>query len=304
MSAALSQPVPAEQGFPWRVYAVMLAITLMWSGNFVAVKYVVREMPPLLIMTMRTLFAALVMAPLFVSAPRTVEQNRSLKRDFWLLAAVGVAGVTLNQLFFTLALERTSVAHGSLIISTTPISILLMASLVRQERLTALKMLGMAVALGGVALIQFTPSKSEGATLLGDLLALCGSLTFAAFTVFGKQVMRSHSSITINAFAYFGGSLLLTPAVLLLGGAAQLATISWGSWLTLCYMAVFPSVLCYVGYFYALNYIPASRVAVFAYLQPAIATFMAVPLLGESISSSLLLGGAIALTGVAITQRG
>lgn len=304
MSAAANPPAPIPQPFPWRVYGVMLAVTLMWSGNFVAVKYVVREMSPLLVMTMRTVLAALVMAPLFLANPRSTEQNRNLKRDFWLLAAVGIAGVTLNQLFFTLALERTSVAHGSLIISTTPISILLMASLVRQERLTALKILGMVIALSGVALIQLTPSKSEGATLLGDLLAMCGSLTFAAFTVFGKHIMRSHSSITINAFAYFGGAALLTPAMLLLGGIEQLATISWASWLTLGYMALFPSVLCYVGYFYALNYIPASRVAVFAYLQPAIATFMAVPLLGESISSSLLLGGMIALSGVALTQRG
>lgn len=304
MSAAISQPLPVEQRFPWRVYAVMLAVTLMWSGNFVAVKYVVREMPPLLIMTLRTFFAGLVMMPIFLATPRSPEQKRSMQRDFWLLAALGVAGVTLNQLFFTLALERTSVAHGSLIISTTPISILLMASLVRQERLTALKILGMAMALGGVALIQFTPAKSEGASVLGDLLAMCGSLTFAAFTVFGKKVMRDHSSVTINAFAYVGGSLLLVPAVWLIGGGADLASISWGSWLTVLYMAVFPSVLCYVGYFYALNYIPASRVAVFAYLQPAIATFMAVPLLGESISSSLLMGGTIALAGVAITQRG
>lgn len=303
MSAAISQPVPAER-FPWRVYAVMLAITLMWSGNFVAVKYVVREMPPLLIMALRTLLAGAVMAPLFLATPRSAVQNSSMRRDFWLLAALGVAGVTLNQLFFTMALERTSVAHGSLIISTTPISILLMASLVRQERLTAKKILGMLLALSGVALIQFTPSKSEGATLLGDLLAVCGSLTFAAFTVFGKRVMRNHSSITINAFAYVGGSLLLMPAVYLVGGGADFAGISTASWLILGYMAVFPSVVCYVGYFYALNYIPASRVAVFAYLQPAIATFMAVPLLGETVSSALLIGGTIALAGVAITQRG
>ncbi|MCW5964639.1 MAG: DMT family transporter [Bryobacterales bacterium] len=303
MSAAISQPVPVER-FPWRVYAVMFAITLMWSGNFVAVKYVVREMPPLLIMALRTLLAGAVMAPLFLATPRSAEQKSSMQRDFWLLAALGVAGVTLNQLFFTMALERTSVAHGSLIISTTPISVLLMASLVRQERLTAMKIFGMLLALSGVALIQLTPSKSEGATLLGDLLAMCGSLTFAAFTVFGKSVMRNHSSITINAFAYVGGSLLLMPAVYLVGGGAEFASISWASWLILGYMAVFPSVVCYVGYFYALNYIPASRVAVFAYLQPAIATFMAVPLLGETVSSALLMGGTVALAGVAITQRG
>lgn len=227
-----------------------------------------------------------------------------MREDFWLLVALGVGGVTLNQLFFTMAMDHTSVAHGSLIISTTPISVLLLARLMKQERLTARKILGMLIALSGVVLIQLTPEKSSGAHWLGDLLALCGSLTFAAFTVFGKRITSRHSSITVNAFAYFGGSLAMLPLILWVGGGIDLSLLSTRAWLAIAYMAVFPSVLCYLGYFHALNYVSASRVAVFSYLQPAMATMMAVPLLGESVSSTLITGGCIALLGVAITQRG
>jgi len=276
----------------------------MWSGNFIAVKYAIAELPPLLVMGVRTIMAGILMAPVFLSAPRHPEEKVRMRQQFWILAAVGLGGVVLNQLLFTLALGKTSVAHSSLIVSTTPISILLLARLMGQERLSSLKVVGMLIALSGVALIQFTPAKSDGATVAGDLLSLSGSITFAAFTVFGKVVTRNHSGITINAFAYIGGAIALLPFVLYMGWEIDPFSISLRACLSLLYMAVFPSVLCYVGYFYALNYVPASQVAVFAYLQPAIATFLAVPLLGESISSSLVMGGAIALLGVAITQRG
>ena len=181
---------------------------------------------------------------------------------------------------------------------------LLLARLMKMERLSARKILGMLVALSGVVLIQLTPEKSGGAHWLGDLFALCGSLTFAAFTVFGKQITNRHNSITINAFAYFGGSFALLPLVLWLGGSIDLAALSTRAWMAIAYMAVFPSVLCYLGYFHALNYVSASRVAVFSYLQPAMATLMAVPLLGETVSSTLIIGGCIAILGVGITQRG
>lgn len=299
----MSKSLPVAQSH-WRIYLLVLGITFMWSGNFIAVKYAIAELPPLLVMGVRTIMAGILMAPVFLSAPRHPEEKVRMRQQFWILAAVGLGGVVLNQLLFTLALGKTSVAHSSLIVSTTPISILLLARLMGQERLSSLKVLGMLVALSGVALIQFTPAKSDGATVAGDLLSLSGSITFAAFTVFGKVVTRNHSGITINAFAYIGGAFALLPFVLYMGWEIDPFSISLRACLSLLYMAVFPSVLCYVGYFYALNYVPASQVAVFAYLQPAIATFLAVPLLGESISSSLVMGGAIALLGVAITQRG
>lgn len=303
MSAAISQAIPVRESH-WRIYVMVFFITALWAGNFIAVKLAIAEMPPLLAMGFRTVAAGLLMIPVFATARRTPEEQASLRSDFWFLTVLGIGGVTLNQLFFTLAMERTSVAHGSLIISTTPISILLLASLMKQERLTARKIVGMVLALSGVAFIQLTPEKAGGATFFGDLLAMCGSLTFAAFTVFGKHVTSRHKSITINAFAYFGGALLLLPVVFWLAGGMDLGALSLRAWMAIAYMAVFPSVVCYVGYFHALNYISASRVAVFAYLQPAMATLMAVPLLGESISSSLVIGGCIALLGVAITQRG
>jgi drug/metabolite transporter (DMT)-like permease len=69
-------------------------------------------------------------------------------------------------------------------------------------------------------------------------------------------------------------------------------------------MAIFPSVLGYLIYCYALTKMPASRVSAFSYLQPLLATILAVPMLGEPVSGSLAGGGALILAGVYVTERG
>ena len=68
-------------------------------------------------------------------------------------------------------------------------------------------------------------------------------------------------------------------------------------------MAVFPSVVCYSIYYYALTHVPASRVAAFSYLQPLLATIMAILLLGENTTAGLMSGGALVLLGVFIAEK-
>jgi drug/metabolite transporter (DMT)-like permease len=69
-------------------------------------------------------------------------------------------------------------------------------------------------------------------------------------------------------------------------------------------MAIFPSVICYLIYYYALKQIPASRVAALAYLQPVLATVLGVLLLGEHVTVPLVAGGVVIFAGVYLTERG
>jgi drug/metabolite transporter (DMT)-like permease len=83
----------------------------------------------------------------------------------------------------------------------------------------------------------------------------------------------------------------------------DLSKASAEAWLSLIYMAVFAAVLAYLIYYYALTYLPASRVSAVSYLQPVVATLFAVGFLGERISAVLIIGGILVLTGVVITER-
>ena len=76
------------------------------------------------------------------------------------------------------------------------------------------------------------------------------------------------------------------------------------AWLCLLFMALFPSTICYLIYSYALTHIPASRVAAFSYIQPVLATMLAVVMLGERVTLPLVAGGAVIFSGVYLTERG
>jgi drug/metabolite transporter (DMT)-like permease len=96
-----------------------------------------------------------------------------LVHDVVQLLVLGLLGVTLNQFFFIVGLSRTSVAHAAILIGLTPIQVLIIAALRGQERITARKAVGMAIALAGVAVLKaFEPAAGAGATWLGDFFIL------------------------------------------------------------------------------------------------------------------------------------
>jgi drug/metabolite transporter (DMT)-like permease len=132
---------------------------------------------------------------------------------------------------------------------------------------------------------------------------LFAASAFTMFTVLGKESSRIHGNITLNTFAYTGAMLLLLPVTLYLALTNDLSRVSWGAWAGVFYMAAFSSVASYLIYYNALKYLPASRVSALSYLQPLLATIMAVPVLGERITAPLAAGGILILAGVYVTER-
>jgi drug/metabolite transporter (DMT)-like permease len=289
-----------------RIYVLIVLMVLLWSANFVVAKVALREMKPLELSALRTTLAALMILPIYLWSKRDqLWSNREhgwTMRDVPVLVSLGVFGVALNQVFFVYGLSQTSVSHSSLVIALTPMLVLLIASMMGQEKVTAKKLLGMTIALAGVATLQFRGGAGAG-NIIGNGLVLLGAITFAAFTVAGKDAAMRHGSITVNTFAYVGGAIALAPVTLWHGVRYSFGNVSMLGWTSLIYMALFPSVICYLIYYYVLSHIPASRVSAFAYLQPLFATMIALPILGESLSSGVLLGGSLVLAGVWLTER-
>jgi drug/metabolite transporter (DMT)-like permease len=287
----------------WRLYSLIGLMTLLWSLNFIIAKIAVREFPAVVAAGLRTSLAGLMIWPIYFWERRAKGKARWTKSDLPMLIFLGMFGVVLNQLFFVMGIGRTSVAHAAIMIGITPILVLVIACMIGQESISVAKLTGMVLALTGVVALQITPSKVNGTSLSGDLLVFLAAFTFAVFTVAGKRVAPNFGSVTVNTFAYVGGGATLLPIVLWQSSGFSFQNVSSAAWASIAYMAAFPSVLCYLIYYYALNHIPASRVSAFSYLQPLLATLMAIPLLGENPTRSLLLGGGLVLLGVFVAER-
>ena len=277
-------------------------MTTLWSFNYIVAKFALREFPPLLASSLRTCIAGLIMLPIYAIYNTRGEAgwNRS---DLSRLISLGMLGVALNQVFFVVGIAHTSVAHAAIMIALTPVLVLLIASATGQERLQPGKFLGLLIAMSGVVIVQLASGSDRTASFLGDVLVFGAAVTFAIFSVNSKRSIGQIKGVTLNTFAYVGSGIALAPVVLWQGSGFAFLQVSWLAWLSVVYMALFSSVLCYVIYHYALTYIPASRVAAFSYLQPLLATLMAIPVLGEHPTRSLVLGGSLVLLGVFLVER-
>jgi drug/metabolite transporter (DMT)-like permease len=287
----------------WRLYSLIGLMTFLWALNFVIAKFAVREIPAIVTAGMRTALAGMMIAPIYFWERRSKGVTSWNRSDVPMLLLLGMFGVALNQVFFVIGISGTSVAHAAILIGMTPILVLVIASSIGQESIRVAKLIGMAIALAGVAALQLAPSKGTGTSLRGDFFIFLASVTFAVFTVMGKRVASNFGSVTVNTFAYVGGGLMLLPVTLWQSSGFAFGRVSWTAWASIVYMAAFPSVLCYLIYYYALGHITASRVSAFSYLQPLLATALAIPFLGENPTSSLIVGGSLVLLGVFVAER-
>jgi drug/metabolite transporter (DMT)-like permease len=288
---------------PRSLWALLGLMIVLWSANFVVAKYVVMHIPPLFTGGLRMTLAALFILPVYFWEGRKIRAHRWTRADLPTLIGIGMLGLAGNQVCFLVGIKRTSVAHGSILFALTPVLVLLIASALKHERITGRKTLGMLVAAAGALALQVTPDDSRQASLSGDMLILGATLAFALFTVFGRSASARLGSITVNTFGYVSCAAALAPVTIWEAWRIDLTTVPLGAWTGLLYMALFPSVVCYTIYYYALTYMAASRVAALTYLEPFLATLLAAAWLGENVTYAVLAGGALVLAGVWMTER-
>ena len=134
-------------------------------------------------------------------------------RDAWTFLYLGFFGVSVNQFCFTLGLHYTSVSHSAVIVGMGPIYTLILAVLLRLERATWHKAVGMAIAFTGIAVLASEHGISaHSASLLGDAITMTGSVGFAIYAVLGKRVAGEYDALTMTAYNHFAGALDIASA--------------------------------------------------------------------------------------------
>jgi drug/metabolite transporter (DMT)-like permease len=286
------------------LYALIVLMITGWAGNYVVGKIALQAFPPVLLYCLRISMAGALILPVYWWDRRHRPEPSWTPRDLAQLVFLSLFGVALNQFLFVVGLSRTSVAHSSIFANTTPILILLLASARGLERLTGWKVLGVTVALAGVVLLRKLDTSSHGeATLAGDILTFSGALAFSIFTVLAKPQTKRYGAVTVNTVAYAGGTLLMAPVSLWQGAGFDFRAVPAAAWAAVLYMALVPSVICYLIYYYALARMEASRLAAFSYLQPLLAIVFGIIVLHEHVTFGLVVSGLVIFGGVYITER-
>jgi drug/metabolite transporter (DMT)-like permease len=288
-----------------RLYGLLGIMVLIWSANYLFAKVAVRDAPALLVACLRTVLSGVLMIPVYRLARRKVDPALQpvTARDLPRIAAVGVLGIVANQFVFVLALSRTSVAHGAVVGATSPVLVLLGAAAMGAERLGSRKLVGMLASAAGVVVLQLGRAPGGQSSPVGDALMLCNAALFAGYSLLGGPLTARIGTLAVNAVAYWGGAILSLPFAI--WGLIRLGPghIGAAAWAGIVYMSFAPSIIGYLIYSQALRYLPASRVASVTYLQPVLATLLAVAFLGERPGLPYAFGAAVILGGVWLVQR-
>jgi len=224
-------------------------------------------------------------------------------RDWIGVAALGVMFYGVFFVVYAEALVYTTAARGSLAVSTLPVLTMIVAALLGREQLTARKILGVLVAMSGVALaLGAGLAEAPPQAWRGDLIMTAGMLSMALYNVLSRPFMQRSSPLAYaTAGMAFGGGV---NAILVLqsGGFAAVASFGAAQWAAVLYLGVFAGALGFYLWVYALERASPTRVANTITVSPIAAALLGAVLLGEPIGASLLIGIAAVALGIWIAS--
>jgi drug/metabolite transporter (DMT)-like permease len=282
------------------IYPLIILGQLIAGGTFPIAKIAVSSIEPFTLALLRFGIASVAMLLIIVATGRV----RKIERGDWLrFIMIGLLAVPLNQLLFLYGLKFTTAGRSALYYGATPIFVFLMAILYLNEKVTPLKIIGIAASFAGVAVILRGGRMDEG-MLFGDFLVILAVIAWAAYTVFGKSLLRKYGSLTVTAYALIIGTLAYLPIGIIPAIRFDYSQVPDAAWLSLLYIAIMTSVVSYSIWYWALARMEASKLAIFQNLQPVFAAILSMLVVSETFGFDFYLGGALVIGGVLITQRG
>ncbi|MDP9253182.1 MAG: DMT family transporter [Chloroflexota bacterium] len=274
-----------------------VTVALCWSGSWTAGKLGVAAIPPFELSTIRFALAGILMLVI----ARVTGASLGLTR-LPLVIVAGAFGIFGYNALVFFALTITPASDGALIVPTiNPVLTVLFASFIG-ERLTANKLIGLAIATVGALIViaAATGLTFTGDRLLGDLLMLGGAACWSVYSILGTITTRHGSPLGVTAIACLAGAAMLFPLGFFEHGYRDVPSWPLGAWLDIAYLVVFATTVGFVLFYWAVRRYGAGLASMASYLVPIFALIQAVTILGERPEPLEVVGGAIILVGVRV----
>ena len=283
---------------PWSVHLALGAAQTGFAFFPTLGKIALVTMPPLPLAALRVTAAALMLDLI-----RRISRAETLSPgDRRRVLLYGILGVSLNQVLFILGLSLTNAINATILTATIPVFTLGVAVLMKRERLTLSAAAGVVLAGAGVlVLVNVQNFDWHSRHVRGDLLLLGNAVAYSLYLVLSRPILTHYRVITIvsHIFLYGAPPILLFTAPALLRFAP--GSVSPRSWASFAGVVVLCTVVPYVLNSWALARTGSSKVAVYVFLQPLIATALAVAILRERLTARTVLAGVLILAGLAVS---
>lgn len=262
-----------------KTYGALTLVSLLYGINYSILKIVVPEHIGafgFILYRVSTSAAIFWMIHLFST------ERIHWKEDGWRLLLCALTGVAVNQLMFYKGISFTSAVNGSIIMTLTPVLVMLWAALLIGEKMTRQKVGGILLGLVGAFIIIYQPNAtSESGDWRGDLLILLNGTSYACYLVLVKPLMKKYRPMTVVTWIFTIGAVLVFPVGLSEASNFMLFEVPSKVWYSMAYAIVGVTVIVYFLNAWTLIKVDASVVGAFIYLQPIFATLTAILFFNE-----------------------
>ena len=285
-----------------RLIAAFAAVYIVWGSTYLAIRFAVETLPPLLMAGARFVLAGAILllwSRLYSSdaAPTQRDWRTGLVSGGLLL--VGGNGLVVW------AEQRVPSGITALLVAVVPLWMVLLDWLRPRGRKPAtLVFVGLALGLGGLAMLVGPGATTGGdrTDVTGAIVLVLASLSWAAGSLYTQHAPKASSGMNGSATQMVSGGAILAIAGLLAGEGSRLdlAHATSRSILGFFYLVSFGSLLGYTAYIYLLGHTSAAKASTYAYVNPVVAVFLGWALAHEAVTTRTVIAAAVILAGVAI----
>jgi drug/metabolite transporter (DMT)-like permease len=265
------------------VHLSLFAVALIYAIVFSIAREVMQYIPPFGFIVLRvgtSLFLFVLLYILFI-------KNEFIERkDLTRVLLCGVFGVGANMLLFFKGLANTTPINGAILMTNTPIFVVIIAAFYKLERLTAAKLAGIVIAsIGATLLLAGKNFNFSSNTLMGDLMVTINAIIYSFYLVHAKPLLYKYKPVTVSVYTFAVGLLFTLPF-----GFQELTHSKWDLiqadlcnhtyiwqtiWFKIAFIIIGASFFTYLLNAWALKHGSSSLVGSYIYLQPVLAAIIA-----------------------------
>ena len=297
-------PGPAPHpGATWLPWAALAVVYVVWGSTYLAIRVGVETVPPLLLAGVRYVVAGAVLFPVAVrlGGPEVRRSDRPGRRQWAAAALVGTLLLSMGNGGVTYAEQTVPSGLAALLVATVPLWMVVADRVVNGARVTPLAGAALAVGVVGVAILS-QPGR-HGGDLVGVLVVLGAAASWGTGSVLAGRVRLPMRPLLGSAMEMLAGGAVLLVAAALSGevAALDLGSVSGRSLVALLYLIGPGSLLALSAYVVALQRLPTSTVATYAYVNPVVAVLLGAVVLDEVVTGRVVIGATVVVAAVALT---
>jgi len=231
----------------------------------------------------------------------SIPKEKIIFNDFIRIFFMGFFGVALNMLTFFTGLSLTTPINGAVIMTTTPIIVLLFSFIILRDKITTRKIFGILLGMtGAIALITYGPKAEFNAPNIkwGNFLVFVNAASYGLYLIVAKPLLKKYHPFHLIKWMYLMGFVMVLPFGLFDVLQADWASMPVVALSKIGFIVFFTTFLTYLFNIMALRHLKATTLSVFLYLQPLVATVYAIFVGSDTLTAIKLVAASLIFLGV------